>query len=82
MENKYNTICSFYKDLMDEQCNISQKTDIIVNKPVNISSNNMKLDCELIKKLYDNCLTFKIEKTKIKREIDIDKILPGYRYRK
>ena len=82
MENKYNNICSFYKDLMDEQCNIFQKTDIIVNKPVNISSNNIKLDCELIKKLYDNCLTFKIEKTKIKREIDIDKILPGYRYRK
>ena len=84
MEEKYN--CYFYKDLMDEQCNIIQNTNAIVNNPTNIStnisSNNMKLDCEMLKKLYDNCLTFKIEKTKIKQEIDIDKILPGYRYRK
>ena len=66
MEEKYN--CSFYKKIMDEQCNIIQNTNAIVNNPTNIStnisSNNIKLDCEMLKKLYDNCLTFKIEKTK------------------
>ena len=36
----------------------------------------------MLKKLYDNCLTFKIEKTKIKQKIDIDDIFTGYRYRK
>ena len=82
MENKYNNICFVYKNLMDEECNIIQKTDTIVNNPANISSNNIKLDCEMLKKLYDNCLTFKIEKTKIKQKINIDDIFTGYRYRK
>ena len=80
MENKYN--CSFYKDLMDKQCNIIQKTDTLVNNPTTALKKDIKLDCEILKKLYDNCLTFKIEKTKIKQKINIDDIFTGYRYRK
>ena len=86
MKNKYNNICSFYKDLMDEQCNINQNTNAIMNIPPNTPPNTppteMILNCEMLKNLYDNCLTFKIEKTKTKQKIDIDEILPGYRYRK
>ena len=68
MENKYNNICSFYKDLMDEQCNINQKTDTIVNIPTTTPTNTppteIKLNCEMLKNLYDNCLTFKVKKQK------------------
>ena len=39
MEDKYNNICSFYKKIMDEQCNIIQNTNAIVNNPTNISTN-------------------------------------------
>jgi len=62
MEEKYN--CSFYKDLMDEQCNIITKNDTILNIPTTALKKDIKLDCELLQKLYDNCLTFKIEKKK------------------
>ena len=80
MENKYNNICSFYKDLMDEQCNLIQKTDTIVNIPTTTPPTELKLNCEMLKNLYDSCLTFKVTKTK--QKIDIDEIFPGYRYRK
>ena len=67
---------------MDEECNIIQKTDTLVNNPITALKKDIKLDCEMLKKLYDNCITFKIEKTKIKQKINIDDIFTGYRYRK
>ena len=40
MEEKYN--CSFYKDLMDEQCNIITKNDTILNIPTTALKKDIK----------------------------------------